>query len=148
MEEATFIKKPKISRTYLSPTSLMRFQTFTWSIDSWAKSGISCFHLACMHSHCASWFQHKSKGIIGISWWWLGTCTAQWNFLFIFQKKHNSLNFLFRCTLTRNNAWIQTGCCCDFRRRQQWHPWIQTKPKSFKPTKSFNSSLTCTTKSW
>ena len=23
------------------------------------------------------------------------------------------------------------GCCCDFRRRQQWHPWIQTKPKCY-----------------
>ena len=25
-------------------------------------------------------------------------------------------------------AWIQMGWCCDFRRRQQYHPWIQTGP--------------------
>jgi len=123
-----FIKKPGSTPT--SPTSLMTFQTFTWSNDSWAKSGIWCFHVACMQGHCSFLFQHKRKGKIVSSCGWLGTRTPQCNFLFIWKEKHNSLTFLFPSTLTRNNAWIQTGWCCDFRRRQQYHPWIQTVPSS------------------
>ena len=69
----------------------------------------------------------KSKGNFVTSFGWLDTPTLQCNFLFIFEQKENSLNFLLPSTLTRNHAWIQTGCCCDFRRRQH-HPWIQTGP--------------------
>ena len=71
----------------------------------------------------------KSKGNFVTCFEWLGTPTLQCNFLFIFAQINNSLKLILPSTLTHKHAWIQTGCCCDFRRRQQWHPWIQTKPK-------------------
>ncbi len=105
-------EKPGTSHTYLSPTSFMRSQTLRWSIDSWTKSGISCCSLRILlftwHACRGMCFlnpatkKQKSEGKIGNGWWWFGTSTAQWHFLFTFQKKPNSLNFLFRCTLTRN----------------------------------------------
>ena len=70
----------------------------------------------------------KNKGNMVSSFGWLGTPTLQCNFLFFFEQKENWLTFLLPSTLTLKKAWIQTGCCCDFRHRQQYHPWIQTGP--------------------
>ena len=83
---------------------------------------------AFMWHACRGTVQHKSKGTKVTYYEWRGTRSPQLNFLFIFGENRNSLPFLFPSTLTRNNTWIQMEWCCDFRRRQQYHPWKQTSP--------------------
>jgi len=70
------------------PLHSLSFHTFTRSNDSWAKSGIWCFHVAFMQGQCCPGFQHKSKGSNVTSYGWRDTHSPQLNFLFIDYVRH------------------------------------------------------------
>jgi len=50
------------------PLHSLTFHTFTRSNDSWAKSGIWCFHVACMQGHCSTQKQGHQSNLLWMTW--------------------------------------------------------------------------------
>ena len=86
---ASFIPHPPTSPTTFTHLS----HSFTRSNDSWAKSGISCFHVACMQGHCSAQKQGHLSNLLWRTWHSLSS--AQLSLHLWGEPKFTPLSFSF-----------------------------------------------------